>query len=597
MPKPVYRDGPTTNGNGKHRGGSSGYTKEDNERFAANELVKRFEVLNQLGIVNNALLGRSNFLELLDGNERDINNEVKYPETSQITVDLLKEMYDRESVANRVVQVMPMESWATSPDIIEDEDADSDTEFEQAWKELSLALVGESKFKRKEGSPVWEYLKRGDVLSGIGYFGVIFLGLNDGQKDLAQPARKREGQKLLFMRAFDQSSVTIAKYETDMKNPRFGLPVSYNIDFASTDESIGGGLGAGVGASIAKGSTAQGVTQITKEVHWSRVIHLADNIGSNEVFGIPRMRPVYNRLIDLRKLYAGSAEMYWKGAFPGLSLETHPSLGGSFTIDTTALKENLQNYMEGLQRYLTLSGMAAKSLAPQVVDPSPQIETQIDAICIQLGIPKRVFLGSERGELASSQDRDTWNARVEARQAGYLTPRVIVPFIDRLIDLGVLPEPQQYHVIWPDLDALTEEERASIAIKKIHTLTKYVSGDVEAIMSPVDFYTRILDMDEEEATAILEKAIEAFEESEERDLARDIMEAKALKKHSRPQITSADKQMLLEFDEAEKTAKDAKSDKFTGGAEEKKKTNKLTSVRAGGASDALKKLEEEDELL
>lgn len=529
-------------------------------------------------MIFNALLGRSNFLTTTDSTSRDVDRDCGYVDTTLLTVEgYYKPFYDRHPIATRVVEVMPKESWKQTPTVYETEDSDETTEFEQAWEDLSLTLLGQSKFKQKEGNPIWEYLQRVDVLSGIGFYGVLFLGLDDGLP-LNEPAEHRDEQNLLFMRAFDQSSVDITVYETDPESPRFGLPVMYSIEFSSPEET--GGIG---------------VESVTRNVHWSRVIHVADNLGSNEVFGVPRQRPVFNRLWDLKKLYGGSAEMYWKGAFPGISIETHPHLGGASTVDTAGLRTAIKNYMEGLQRYLTLKGMAAKSLAPQVVNPNQQIEVQIDAICIQLEIPKRIFMGSERGELASSQDSKAWDSRVASRQNSYITPRIIVPFIDRLVDLGVLPEPEEYCVEWPEIDEETQDERASTAIKIVHALTKYVAGDVEVIMSPMDFYTKILKIDPKEAQQIIESALEAFEESEERDLNRDIMEAKALKAHQVPAISNDIKEQLLEFDTETSVKSDALGEKFTNKASGESTLGKLTKARASAENP--ESLEEEDELL
>ena len=150
--------------------------------------------------------------------------------------------------------------------------------------------------------------------------------------------------------------------------------------------------------------------------------------------------------MDLDKLYAGSAEMYWRGAFFGLAFETHPQLGPDAEIDEDAIKNTMEQYMNGLQRYFGLEGMSAKSIAPQVVEPNKQIEAQLDAVCIELGIPKRVFMGSERGELASSQDADTWNDRLKDRQDNVVTPNIVIPFVNRLISLGILPKPEGYQV-------------------------------------------------------------------------------------------------------------------------------------------------------
>jgi hypothetical protein len=124
-------------------------------------------------------------------------------------------------------------------------------------------------------------------------------------------------------------------------------------------------------------------------------------------------------------------------------------------------------------------------------------------------------MGSERGELSSGQDNSTWNDRIRYRQNRYLTPRVIVPFFDRLIELGVLTEPQEYNVKWPDLDALSDHEQAIIAVAKTEAMAKYVGGNVEAIMVPVDFYTEVLGMDDDKAIAVVDEASAVLEQAEE----------------------------------------------------------------------------------
>ena len=226
------------------------------------------------------------------------------------------------------------------------------------------------------------------------------------------------------------------------------------------------------------------------------------------------MQVPFNRLYDLRKLYGGSAEMYWLGAFPGLALTTHPQLGTAPFMtepEKVSMKEQMERYMSGLQRYLTAQGMMINSLAPQVVDPTPQIDAYIKSICILISIPKRIFEGSERGELASSQDTKSWNGRLRNRQITYLTPRVIVPFVDRLIWLRILPEPKDgYKVEWPDLESLTEAEKASVAQQRMDAASKYVQGGVSSIMIPVDFLSRMLGMRKEEAIEVVKSAMNAI---------------------------------------------------------------------------------------
>lgn len=457
-------------------------------------------VLNRLagmmnGVVTNALsMSRAALAQRGTDPRRDVYKECGYPSTRDLSPQEYQDLYDREPVANRVCEVMPKESWQVQPMIYELADADEPTEFEAAWDRLGKTLRGEqSWYKDEQGSPVFEALLRADIQSGIGSFGVLLLGLDDGAplgmpvgggamvnnawsggpmehpvlvenyvdpKTKAPPTaeqllgtdaqyvgvrfgpdsppKRKKNLKLTFLRTFPESLVQIVQFEANLNSPRFGMPVRYAIQLNDPRDNHGG----------------IGLPMATVYVHWSRVIHFADNLGSSEVFGVPRMRPVLNPVLDIQKVRGGSAEMYWLGAFPGLHLSTHPQLGGDVIIDQSAVRDTLEQWQNGLQRYGVWSGMAPQMLAPTVVDPTSQIQAQIESICIQLGIPIRVFKGSERGELASSQDDNAWNDRIKLRQNNYTTPRVLVPFVDRLIALGVLPEPTE-------TDAETEELAAS----------------------------------------------------------------------------------------------------------------------------------------
>jgi len=196
----------------------------------------------------------------------------------------------------------------------------------------------------------------------------------------------------------------------------------------------------------------------------------------------------------------------------GLSLEsTHPEV--EFDADST--RDAFEKYITGLQRYITPPGGTIKSLAPQVVDPSPQIERQLEALCIKEGIPKRIFMGTERGELGSSQDARSWNGRLRRRNNRHVTPRIVAPFLDRCIGLGILPTPISYKVIWPDLETLSDQEKADVAVRRTEAMAKYIQGGIEGgLMDPADFLTRVLYFSQEEAEEIIETVAGALEEEE-----------------------------------------------------------------------------------
>lgn len=436
------------------------------------------------------------FRQLLDP-RRDIDDECGYPPsryTGYVNPSIYQQLFDREPVAARVVELYPSECWQVAPLVFEDEDPDIETPFEAGIQQLMKWLRGEeSRFGGDTGNPLWEYLYRADLMSGLGSYGVIFLGLDDG-RPFSEPAETRAGQKLLYLRVFPEMQAQVTVFNQDHNHPRYGLPETYRLVFNDPREQ-------------SAGIAAIGYQATALNVHWSRVIHVADNLHSSEVFGIPRMRPVLNRLLDLRKVYGGSAEMYWRGAFPGYSTEADPRFAGDY--DLSGLQDQLEQYMNGLQRYLAVVGFNIKSLAPQVVDPSRQIAAQIEAICIKLGCPVRVFRGSERGELASSQDDAQWNDQLRRRQNGHITPRIIVPFLDRLIGLGVLASPSEagYQVQWPDLDSQTDQQRADIAMKRAQAISFYQTSNAQSLIDPVDFLCRVLGYSEDEARQMAENAM------------------------------------------------------------------------------------------
>jgi hypothetical protein len=534
----------------------SGSQPVNNEDYSATSMADQ--------LVANHIMSRFNWMAqmLLPG--RDIYKECGYPPCGEaIPAQLYRDMYDRDALSARVVQVLPKESWQVQPAIYEDEDPEVETAFETAWQELHRTLRGNSLYQDEQCSPIWDYLLRADILSGIGHYGVLLLGIDDGQPldhpleafrgfDSQQPGTEglhgpeplrgdaqgydtfttkqldeqgvpsfatpvpfnvksatkdsteesvggKGTSKLIYLKVFDETLAQITRYERDPHNPRFGLPQMYLLTFNDPRNDPSGGAGLPVASA---------------HCHWSRIIHIADNTGSNDVLGYPRMKQVFNRLWDAFKTYGASGEGFWQMAFAMLSLETNPALGADFKIDQDALREQLQKLRSGFQRHLVTAGMTAKTLPPALSDPTPYINIFIEAICIFLGCPVRVFKGSERGELASTQDDSSWNDRLRHRQIFYLTPKILVPFIDRLITAGVLPKPKGYSVVWPDLEALSDKDRATIALQSTQALAAYIAGQCENAMTLLDFYVNIMKIPHELAVQIVDSA-QAAQDAEE----------------------------------------------------------------------------------
>ena len=457
-------------------------------------------------LIENASLIRSSFLTKLFDDRRDIDDECGYSKT--ITMEQYSYLYDREGVAKRVVALLPDDSWKVDPEIEENSESE-ETEFEEAWRML-----------QKEHN-LYHYMHRVDELSGIGQFGILLLGLSDGGElkdpvpginERGEPTEEGAALELTFVRAFDQSAVSVFQQETDQINPRFNQPTMYKILFQDAEALSKGQQSSITGDTSGKTTLTNPQSEVM--VHWTRVIHIADNRKTSDVYGIPRMQNVYNRLMDIRKVLSGSGEMFWKGAFPGYSFEMTPeAIAGGATIDATAMRAEFEDFSNGLQRYIATTGITAKSLLPQVADPKNHLESQFTYIAIALSVPLRIFLGSEQAKLASTQDKDTWNGRIRRRQERYLSPMLIRPFVDRLLAFGVLPEPAEgYTVAWPDLSTPSDKDIAELAKDRTDALAKYVHGAVDQLIPPAEYLTKFMNMEPEDVEAILEAALSQMEQ-------------------------------------------------------------------------------------
>jgi hypothetical protein len=113
----------------------------------------------------------------------------------------------------------------------------------------------------------------------------------------------------------------------------------------------------------------------------------------------------------------------------------------------------------------------------------------MENICAAVRIPKRRLLGSERGELASSQDEEMWLQAVGERQQNYGQPMLRL-LADRLIALRVLRAPlssKGYLVNWGNLQSLSELQQAEVAQRVGNALNAYAPGAAEAVVPLPEF--------------------------------------------------------------------------------------------------------------
>ena len=457
---------------------------------------------------------------------RDISDECGYPK--HVSPRQFYQLYNREAIPARVVECLAKESWRVLPWVYESDKNKVETPWERALAELGNRVTAGGRqtwLKNEKNNPVFAQLIRADILSGIGQFGAMLLGIDDGL-DLSQPAasvaeegslqsdeveydketlepkgvkkgengspivmnrrkpksgwpaynfqgqqlsageQKTKGFRLNQVHVFPEALALPVRFETNRRSPRHGWPTQYLLTF--NDPTVN--------------AQGLGYTMSSQYCHWSRVVHLADTYhtaGGSDVLAVQRMQPVLNHCLASMKVHHGSGEGYWKAVFAYLFFETHPQLGGDVDVDFDSIDDMMEFMTNGLQHWGILGGMGAKSVAPSLSDPTPHRDLQVKAICIKLDVPVPVFEGDESGEQASENNQANWDAKLRARQDNYTTPRVLAPFFDRTIDLGCLPVPQDgYKCEWPDVTKQSAEKQAQVATARAQAMSAALQGGV-----------------------------------------------------------------------------------------------------------------------
>lgn len=387
--------------------------------------------------------------------DRNLYEVLGYP--TSITYEDYAQRYRRQDLARAVIDLPIDYTWGYAPRIYET--PDYDTKFEIQLKKIINDFN------------IFSVFKLLDRQASLGKYAVLYLGF-----EYTTVGDNLIPEKLLYITSFSEVDAKVNSWDKNKVSSRFGQPENYSISATVGDVAI---------SSIAP---------------WQQVLHVVECPINNSLEGSPRLESIYNRLLDVEQIVGGSSEMFWRGALPGYVA----NLGDNAFINEdqiNSIKEQLTAFSNNLQRWIYLQGLTVESLAPQVESPKEHVDVQLQLISSASGIPLRILIGSERGELASSQDERAWLRSIENRRISFAENDIIRPFIDRLIALKLLdaPETGEYTVEWPSIRVLSEKEKADIGRVHVDALSRYVlSPGADLIEPPELFMRRELGMTEAE---------------------------------------------------------------------------------------------------
>lgn len=473
---------------------ASGEPVRSGTRDASSRAVAELRALRDAVAAND--LKRDRFARLAGlqyDEQRDVWEVAGYPDDYTFQEGFSR--YQRQHVAGRIVDMPAQTTWRNEPEVREEgSDPEEETEFEEAWRSL---------VQRLSLYHAWERLDR---MAGIGEFAVQLVGTTDVQntKQLAEPLEEGaldDPTDVAYVSQFKQSEVEIAEWVTDPGSPNFGMPKTYRIDLSGDVEGFDVG---------------------TQRVHRSRVLHVAESPLDDRVYGRPRLQRVLNLLHDLEKVTAATGEAYWQLASRILQASVSPDVSQeSFRENKEDLEDDLDDIVHDLKRHFLGQGIELEYLGGETPDPSDPVAMLQTLVAAAAGIPQRILFGSERGELASTQDTREWLGRISERQTRFAEPQVVRAFVDRLQAAGALPD-VEYVVEWPNLFEHSEKERAEIEqirAKTVKTLADaFFQGGDRAVRLAASLIPEVEEILEEDVAAMREFVRETAE-MEEGELA------------------------------------------------------------------------------
>lgn len=440
----------------------------------SNDMAKADNLLNSYFSNPLNVLSRSSFFSF----NRPYTNEVFY-ETfgypTDLTIDDFRFMYERQDIAKRIVDSYPNATWPDGAKVFINDDDDTEDKFSKSFNEFAYKI------------DLYPILNRLDKLCRLGRFAILLIGTK-GQLDRPLP-RLKSFDEVYYLTPYSESNVSISEYEKNPANPRYGMPTMYKINVSN------------------------GISEHnTIDVHYSNILHVAENYLDSSLYGVPCLSSVYNRLLDLQKVCGGSAETFYnngRGAVAFLSRDNKP-------IDSKELSKEINGWIHHRQKIIALSNVDAQPIEFRVASPESHVNKLIDLISAGSSIPKRILTGSERGELASSQDEANWSARVEERRRNHCETNILKPLIEIFKNSFSEESKQSYKIVWQPMFTLSELEKSKIGYFNSLSLQSYFkAGKIIPIKTFIEKFL-MMKLNKKEIAAIEKIELKKEKEAQER---------------------------------------------------------------------------------
>lgn len=347
-------------------------------------------------------------------------------------------LWERGSLAHGAISRTISKCWQDEPEVTEGSEKDK-TRPATPWETAFKALAKQVK--------LWENVREADMRRTVGKYSALILQIADG-KTWDQPVRGRAARRLVKIIPAWEGQIKPSEWGTDETNSEtYGMPTMFSFREGEV-RSESAGASNFVGRNLI--------------IHPDRVIILGDIIN-----GVPLLRAPYNDFVNLEKISGGSGESFLKNAARQLNINFDS--GVNLTDIATAhgvkpeeLRGIFDQVTEGLNQGVdqTVITQAAQvsPLVATVPDPQQHFNVSLMSAAAALMIPVMVWIGSQTGERASSEDQKDWNKTMQGRRVQVLSAD-IETIVAHLTRIGLLKPVAESFVYWSDLSEATLAEK------------------------------------------------------------------------------------------------------------------------------------------
>lgn len=333
-------------------------------------------------------------------------------------------MYRRFGVARKVIELPTATCWQSEPEIEGNERFMR--EFEELVKRVDF-------FTRMKGL---------DTRQRVGRYAGMFMRVKDG-KSPDQPLEGTLGgsSQLVEMMPLYESQLEVVESDTNPQSETYGDPVILQYS-----QSVAG--------------SRNEESKQTLNIHASRIVFAAEGADDGWIYGIPALEPIFNSLMDLRKVIGGGAEGFYKNASQSIVFNlTDPSKMTSATADKLEkFNEQYDDFTKNrMRRSFWTPGMETQTLDSSLVNPKEFAMAALNDVAAGCDIPATILIGQQTGRLASTEDGRQFLSVQMSRRKNVCTP-MLMSVLQWMMRWGILPK-SDIEIEWDDLLARSDQEK------------------------------------------------------------------------------------------------------------------------------------------